>query len=506
MLKYFKKSEFYYLSLFILLISILSFASFWRVLTFHFWRDDWAFLWTGQHQPMLLLTSTLHPATWIEDLLLFKLFGWNPFWWNILGISLRIIASISVYFMTLSFLRSKTVAILAGLFLASSPIGLEAIGWTNAHNTTLMIIIDCMTLYFWFLNNNKPNYKYLLLSYLLLYIAILLDPGKALPLVILILMAELFRLRTEKVGNNLRTFISLIVLIIIAQISYLTLPAHIINKTGLMINNVQPLSPVIQNFFSSIGNLLYGSFFPMKEFAGLTPYSPKMEKLAIIFIALAGGTTFFLGMIRRSKSILSLTFFVVWIIVFYIPAWVFEKSFIASATHRYLALSGVGLLEIVALAISFAKNKTLVTCLALLLIVVNIYNSNRILKNESFHRSIKIVNRVWDQAVKDVPNASSLNLFLFQGDYSLKQSIVDWAGETLPWPYIVKMGINESTHFPRILASKQLVLKSICQNQSSLSNLYVWNITKDTIDNVSFSEREAIKREALQNGCKIKND
>lgn len=489
-------------------VSLLSFISFWGVLTFHFWRDDWAFLWTAQHTPFQLLEITLHPATWLEEILLIKILGWNPILWNILGILLRIIASIAAYLMTLSFFKSKTTALVACLFLATSPIGLEAIGWTSAHNTTVMIIVVCMVFYFWFLNIEKPKCVYIFLFYLLLALAIFLDPGKSLPIVPLILIWEIFLWRLKGIKNYQKTTILLLALIIVVECTYFFLPPHIKGRGGLMVNNTyQDLVVAVPNFFSSLGNLLYGSIFPIDEFTGQFPYSFIMERFALSFFILIGGSTFIIGMIKKSKTLLALAFFIMWIIIFYIPAWLFEKSFVASVSHRYLALSGLGLLEIFALLISLIRNKKLITFLAIVLITVNIYNSNRILKRESIHRSINVVDKIWDQVVRDVPTIQQLSLFMFYGDNEVRQSVVDLSGETIPWPYIVKLEIDETKYFPTKIKNKESILGYICQNQhrlkleDQLSNLHVWNIDKNSIENVSRQEREDIRKEIQQRGC-----
>ena len=486
--------------IFIIPVIILPILSYWRVITFDFWRDDWAYLWTAAHyQYQGLFLITLHPATWLEDILLFPILKWNPILWNILGIIFRIVASLTFYFMMFTFFKSKNVALLAGLFLASSPVGIEAIGWTSAHNTTVMMIVICMVFYFWFLYINKSNYKYLISAYLLLAVAIFLDPGKALPVFPLILTWEFFRWRFEGMKNYKRTIVTVLILVIIVEISYFALPAHIQSKTGLMINDAnQSLAVAIPNFFSSIGNLLYGSVISMDEFAGQFPFNPTMEKFALSFTILVGGLTFAVGFVRKSKRMLALAFFVVWIIIFYTPAWLFEKGFIASATHRYLGLSSLGLMAIYALIIGSIKNKKLMIILTLLLVIMNVYNSNNILAKESLHRSRDIVRKIWDPVVRQVILPSTSTIFLFEGNYKLRLSVIDWAGGAIPWPYIVKKGIENN--FPKIVTNRVALLRLLCQDKKGLESLYIWDIDQDMRD-VTKLHKEDISNELTLARC-----
>src|SRR5258708_39832110 len=73
---------------------IVTLASFWRVVTFDFWKDDWFIIWTSLYTHSSYYN---HPGTPVEFFILSRIFGLHADYWMLLGIVLRIAVSYFVY-------------------------------------------------------------------------------------------------------------------------------------------------------------------------------------------------------------------------------------------------------------------------------------------------------------------------------------------------------------------------------------------------------------------------
>src|SRR5260221_9305581 len=176
-----KNSHFFFL----LLLSILSLFTFWQVLSFDFFQDDYFFLWNALHDPFVQFINFRHPGTPLEALLLGHLFGQNAFLWELLGIILKII----VVYLTVIFLykltNSKVAGFLAGIFSAATIAGMYVVNAFNFHLPALVAIF-LLLLLIYLCKSITDNEKYFWKFILFLIPAILLDPARGLPVILLL--------------------------------------------------------------------------------------------------------------------------------------------------------------------------------------------------------------------------------------------------------------------------------------------------------------------------------
>src|SRR3990170_147512 len=117
---------------FIILVAILTFISSYQSLNFHFWKDDWNRLWMAYYRPDLMLNLLGlpdHPGATLEQMLFGPFFKLNPLYWQIEGLILKILASLSVSLMVLGIAKSYRTAAVAGLFFSTTVVGIESFTW-----------------------------------------------------------------------------------------------------------------------------------------------------------------------------------------------------------------------------------------------------------------------------------------------------------------------------------------------------------------------------------------
>lgn len=513
------QSKHFLIGVFILTVSFLSFISFHRVLDFAFWRDDWIFLWTVQHNSDVQLAWSLHPATIYEDFLLFKVFGWNSGMWQGFGIVLRIIASLSIALMMWGLTRSKKVAIVSGLLFSVSFVALETVSWRSVH--VVMIVIILLSIGFYFLSQyikykNKKNYIFSLLFFCS---SILADPARSFPVIIpifLLLLGEFWIVKDYSFKKIKTLFIEFIPLLL-AFVLILRLNSQQNNVNDLIFRIIQIIDDpsIIKNFFSSIGNLLFGWVFEIAEKGGQANYDYTIATSALLITLLLTVISFVHFVSKRSKTSLLIFIFSLWLVVFYFPNWIFDKSLVIGGTHRYLGVSGVGLIGLTAIAIGSVRGKFLFYGLALVALLLNIQTTKRILAVESTYRDQSVTNMVWDKIDRDVPKNQKDLIFMYLGGDYIRGAIMDWSASL---PFGVRRGIAEIDDFPIPTADTKLILDLLCKDnvmrpsvskwslqkkRIPLSHLYAWDVTNGKITNVSLIQREIFKKMAEDSNCSL---
>jgi hypothetical protein len=164
----------------------LAFASFSRYLNFTFWKDDWHLLWGSLYDVRSIHQYWDHPMTFIEFVWLTKLFGTQPFWWQIIGIVLRIGTALSLSVFGIALTSSVSAGLLAGVLFAGTVIGMDAVGWPAAHVSLVsaIFLLTGMTYLIRYLKGAKTTA--FVVSVLYLGIGVLSDPFRNFPVLCMI--------------------------------------------------------------------------------------------------------------------------------------------------------------------------------------------------------------------------------------------------------------------------------------------------------------------------------
>jgi len=127
-------------------------------------------------------------------------FGFEPAFYYLAGIVLRVIASTSVYVLGLKIFKVKTPSFIAGLFTLLAFGGLQST-WPINSNTYISISLTCLGFALWFDSltaESKPVKAKALVAYLLFFLSFAVTPVRMHGLVPLVIIAELLALLLRK--------------------------------------------------------------------------------------------------------------------------------------------------------------------------------------------------------------------------------------------------------------------------------------------------------------------
>lgn len=503
---------------FIFLVIVFSFLTFWRVLTFDFLRDDWGFLWATQYHPGLPLAWNLHPGTKYEDFLLFPLFGWHAFYWQAFGIFLRILAALSFSALLWGFFRSRKITILGGLFFAVNFIGLETVSWSSVHVGAADIIFMCLGFYFWTEYVRFQRIALYCASIIMCCLAVISDPARVILILPIILLFS-FLYWWINPNRNLRKsrlwMVSLSVLCVVVSATFL-LFSSAKNYGGVSILHTALQNPEkIKNFFASLGNLFFGWFVQIPEMGSLASGYTWTGMAACFLLLNITLVSCYIALVKKSRYAMFIFIMTLWIIVFYFPNWLFDRNLIVAGTHRYLSIAGVGYIAILTVLVSLFKNKYMLVTVASIIILCNIWTSNRILLQESSYRDQSISNYLWNNIIHDVPSNGKDSVFMYLGSDYIRGSLLDFSGAM---PFAVAKKIKNTHDIPIPTANDAIILNLLCQhdflrpsvtrweiqkNPIPISHIYAWEVNNRKITNVSIRERKRLTNLSVQKRCMV---
>jgi hypothetical protein len=513
----------FYLIIFFLAVTILSFLSLWRALGFHFWRDDWGNLWELTYHPNVSIffdsgyTLVRHPGLAVEKVIGNYFFGQNILGWQFFGIALRVFDSLAVALMVYGLTRSKKAGVLAGLFMASTIGGLESVTWISAHTSALLIFFLSVGIYFWAKSLDLPpkHYGVFILALFFISCAPLVTPAAGLiilPMIILWDFLSWLRVRNKQFFWRIVLRIGIASITVLGVVGLFNSILKIFSGSDILNNFKSALLNIslMKNYFSSLGNLLTSWFYPISEPISLSNSTAFNQRSALFFVfVVLLIVIFFLK--KKSRNLQVAVFFSVWMFLFYLPNWMYEKTLIVGSSHRYLADATVALVSLVAVFIYKLKPK-LVVLFSIIFIALNVIASNKFLKSMSAYRSFKIIEPIWSQINKQVAVGQKDMIFMYQGTDLVWGTSMNWSG---PVPFGIKRGISNANDLPIVSGDRQLIVKLLCEKnvyrpslggwaiqkeRIPISHLYAWMWDGKVLTNISESERKSFIKEAP---CKV---
>lgn len=493
---------------FVALVMLLSFLSHYQALGFAFIVDDWNQLWGAIYDRSLLSRYfSDHPSVAWEFIFLSKIFGFNPYYYYLVSLLLKIICSFGVGVMGYGFTKSIKVGIYSGLIFASSAMGLEVFGRISAHYAAFSIILLTVGIFFW-IRAPKKKLIYLTVSaFILFFIAVVGDPGSAIMILPLIIIWEVITYYQSKFNRNL--FIPVILRILLVGLLSILIFGIISQRAkyfsaSLYSSNIQfateNFGSSLNNYLNSIGHLLVGWFIPIEEMLGIS--SPTLIGILMGYFLLIILIIQLVIFLKTKSNFSKIIFFLLsWIIFFYFPSWITQEhivrgGLVIGVTNRYLALSSIGLIIIFAIVLEKIKNKNIAALLLSAIIFLNVFTSNRLLGSEQQYRSQKIQADLYNKIDKDVPLGFEKNsIFIYQGNNWLKIIGLEWNGV---YPFVLKRGIINPDDFPLILNDINSIISKLCldKDRYSLANVYAWDVSSGKLENTTNQFRETISRDA----------
>lgn len=502
--------------LFIALLGLV-FVTFWQSLFLGFYRDDWS-IWTSQYYFMkILLGGHNHPGTWIEDYLLFKVFGFNTYIWQGLGLLLRAMAAFCVFLLVDAVTKSKKIAIVSAFLFAPSIIAMETVTWLSVYIVPQAIILSCLAFYFWIKFSESKRLIFGVSSVLLLITSIIGDPGRSIFIIPLIIFWEVLQwwISDKKEPAHmlfLRLFLFVLISMILAkQVLNLLYPSSIslIDNLKFILNHIS----YINNLYLSVANVLIG----WMKFS----HGDNLNKLSLLLFLVTFVTGLHLTVIKKSRLGAALLLFTVWMPFVYIPNWTFNTNYVAPPTDRYLGMSAVGYVAVLAILFSYFPIKrapailTVYVCMITAFLLLNIYLAYQVMHSELSYRAASFTEPLWNQIYNDVPKGEKDSIFMYLGNDYAKFVILDWSGSI---PYGIKANVYKEEELPIATSDPQLILKLLCEEGVSrpsmfgritqakrikLSHIHAWELNNHILKNVSFEQRQYFQKEAEKNHCTI---
>lgn len=493
--------------IFILLIILLTFASFYQAFNLSFIIDDWFLLWGALYDKTTIYPFfQTHPNVAYQFILLAPLFKFNPLYYQVVGFILKIIDSLVISLLIFSITKSKQSAVFSGLIFASSVVGIEAFTRVAANYAALLIPTICLGLYFWISAREKYSLPKYLLSTFFILLTIIGNPGIGIIILPTIFLWEIFQLIIKFDEATFKRFLTVTVFLITIFISLKWyLDPRIAERNDTLINNINltlnHFPSVAYKFSASIGNLLIGWIIPVEELNHLSdPNFLTAMAGSIFFVTLF--ILIFLLLRKKSDSLRIALFFGLLIVLFYFPGWFtqsfyFEHQSASAVSNRYFTISNVGLVGLMTYLISFVVSKYRVAIL-LAIIILNLWSSWRILSWESIYHSTATQNYLYEKIDKDLPKGDEKSkILLFTGDHWIRIAL-DWNDF---YPLALKRGIIRKSEFSEVTNDLNRVKELVCARDENtppkfrLSNLYGWDVGSGDIYNVSKQLRSIISND-----------
>lgn len=507
------------------LIILLSLASFWRVFSFGLWKDDWSLIWSSLYNTYYYHGYFNHPGTPLEFFLLSRLLGTNAFLWQSVGFLLHVAVSILVGLFIQTFTRSKKAGILAGLFFAVSYLGLETIYFPSVQVIQLATIPFLLSLISFIKSFKKfsPNFLFSIFYFLL---SLALDPPRIAPIIIFIPFL-LFLFPENKTIKQLKKIIFIVypvffILISIALVWWFTnyslgtLLGNALHQKTLTLSFMFSKAHVLGHFFATIANIFTGLIYSLEQDEQNTGiYSRVFGYLGFgIFLATIGDCITWIKTKKQSFGMIS--FFLLWIFLFYIPNWVSEPRAPMAGAHRYIFLSSIGFVGLIAYLLSFLKANKLFFFLSVAFIALNIYKTNALLSWQYIYRSDAVVNTIWNTINHDVPAKETNSIFMFYGAQPWVSEDIGLSGSA---PFaLLREQFTDPTQMPIFTVDTNAILNYLCQPHQRIINLYftaykndkvplshihAWNVLPGgKLVDISEKERLILKQKAGKDGCK----
>ena len=463
-----------------LALILLSFATFHESLNFGFWKDDWRYVWCAWSRSDACGGAWLHPATPVEFIVLERLFGNKVIAWQIIGLLFRAILALSVVRLTIAATGRIHGGILAGLIAVTSVVGLESVHWSSAHVTAIVAIFVTLSLSYWIGYVRFGKNSSLICALILGMLGIFADPWRAIGLLPMALFVTfIFGSRTRRLRLR-RVLLYCYSMFLIAFVLYAFVQRDFFAQTQIgqffrgkpSLMTVLSKTKIIGHYFNSLFNLAIGWIIPASH--ETTEFSHGVfQKFRAWIGILVFGLLAIVNVMKRRGHALAL----VWIVLFYLPVWLFDPRVITTEVHRYLVIPSVGLFVLLGYGLSKIRPVWIAITVSVVCLVINGVASQRALASVAFFRSRALTDRVWNTIDQNTPSGTYPNVLVLGGEEPIKTNVFLY-GNT--FAFALNKNIRDSQNFPIVSDDIGLGLEALGGNRDTiernrLSQWYVYN-------------------------------
>lgn len=514
--------------LYCLLLGFLVWFTYGKVLDFTFWKDDWGYYWSLLHH-IPYSAFWLHPGTPLEFLAGIALFGTNTAWWQGVGLLLRFIAAFATASMAYALTKSRRTGMITGILMATTVYGMDAVGWISAHVLLLNIITVCSGFYFFLRREETGSIKDRILMTVFFLAALIIDPGRNCIIIPLIYWYFLvFQKNTLNRMHHTRDMRWLVLCGVAACIaiffgSLLVTGTAIGTFIGDMIRQPALLLEkryVAAKFFHAFGVMTVGWLSRIPEFDNTVEYDRILFRIGMGFLVIAGSLGFWK---RRTFSGAIVLFCLGWMVLAFIPNWLFEPRLTVGVTHRYMSGMSVGFLLLLSYALARLPYRWLIGPAVAGYVFCTILGVHHKLDNYYPQRAKHTTDAILNAISSQVPTLSSAVIFvtgnhpiLYPGLYysmPLPLSVLrkQDAIEDIPLSFREFTGLNNRELFSRICTpeiSRNIFGRTVVYAEGiRISDIYHFVINPDaTVTNQTDAMRLMLIKEGDTYGCRFKSE
>lgn len=448
------------------LLGMCVFISSGLVLEFGFWKDDWIGYWGAKQFSLEYYRYWYHPGTTIQFALLSFLLEPNSIGWQFVGIGWKIAASVGVLYLFRELFHDKLIPIVGALLFASSPLGIDAVGWPSANVVLMGSFLLTITTAWWFRRiKNNQSLRHIP-SIVLLCVTLCVDPFRTAPIMAMILFLMLyFQNRVLISRDDIRRYgpylipFSVIGSYWIIQYVRDTTLFKFVQHTGLEISEYLSRAYVIKHYISNIVNLSIGHFIPVSEFLSTGEYDRIGFVLGCLFFILCLVFIIHLKRIRSSMYFPALFFFL-WMNVFLIPNYFSEVRLVLGATHRYMSIASIGWIGMICVGLQILRLRIRII-VGLALIFISIQTSRSILYEWIQYRSRDVLMHIWNGVDLAIPQDVKPKIIVFSGSNPIISNVLSYSGGV---PFAVLRGVRQREDFPFISSNMLEVKSRLCES------------------------------------------
>lgn len=471
----------------ILSIALLGVVVYGEVLRFAFWKDDWAYFWCAVVRAVNVPVCPiwLHPGTNAEFYVLGHLVGKTYWAWQAVGIILRIAAAIGVAFLTRTLTRSRLAGWVSGLLYVTTPVAAETVGWASVHVINFVVASSTLGVLCWVQMLEHRSRRMAFFAVFALFVSFAADPLRLIPMVVLFLFLERTYHGAWQAMVPRRVVWTFLIIGFLGLVSFVIWQRAILFDTQI-VRVALIYSPadvlrhayVFGNYFTSLLHIILGSVAILPhETVEMSHGFPDTRQAFMGLLLLLSAFWWAIRMRERKKSYSQPLFvFLLWITLFYVPAWLFEPRLVATGVHRYLAMPAVGWYGLIGWIVSrMGRFRTVAVAIVVILLFRQVSVVQAYIRQVLPYRNAAIVEGVWESVDRIVGKDVLPTVFVYIGEEPMKTNVFDISGSM---PFTVRRNLGLPSESPLVTHEQSRILKKLCQlgGSSAISTIYRFSV------------------------------
>ena len=479
-----------------LIIFLVGLVVFFPTLELSFYGDDWLVFWrydsffpSSQVSNVLDYLNHFLTRYGSQDMLmglLRSIYGYNPTYYYLFSLILRILAAFSLYPLTFYLTKNKLATFFAVLFFSVTTIGLETTEYLPHITSYVGLAFFNLFLYFFLSSREEKESKKLLYSGIFFFLVFVIVPIRMTGLLPFIILIETFWIIQNLNGKIFKKFAVRLsfILLIFLFINIVGNPFFFPSPGRESQSNLFLINQTTHSLFNMLEQLKNGRFdflfYPIISFGSMFIPDTTLaysQDTKLLILSLVGGLIILLGFYLLFKfyrnNFVSTAIFISlsWsILAFFVP-WFWDPTYLLISYHRYLIGSAVGISLFLAIIISLAKSpkhQKIILSLFFFLLLIHIANTSMYIKKLQENRNQEISRKIWSQIpyISAVGQSDEPLVFYFEGDGTNDSILHNTVTFGFPFHMAILYGITDENRNPISMIEWKDVASAVLDGKS----------------------------------------